>query len=171
MPEKVNSSEAAESARVPSVTKGPFSRLLGAAKAIQRELAFQLSQHGVAKSHYFYLRALLEKDGITITEISERVGIEPATVTAMVDRLTSIGLVERRRHASDRRKIRVFLTEKGALLREPLLAAIQTSRDVTMAGVSVADREVFFKTLDTIVGNVDKHLSDDKITPLRPGSP
>jgi MarR family transcriptional regulator, organic hydroperoxide resistance regulator len=149
------------------VKGGVFPRLRAASKAIQRELAFQLSEHGVAEPHYAYLRALLGKDGMTISEISERVGIEPATVTGMVDRLTSLGYVERVRHPSDRRKIQVFLTKKGELLREPLIAAMLATRDVTMAGVSETEHEIFFRTLDAIIRNVDEHLSENPHSSLR----
>jgi DNA-binding MarR family transcriptional regulator len=142
------------------VKRGPCSRVRAASKAIRRELAFQLSRHGIAEAHYSYLRALLDRDGMTITEISERLGIEPATVTGMVDRFTFLGLVKRERHPSDRRKIQVFLTPKGAQLREPLIEAIRATHAVIMTGLSEQDREGLMRMLDAIVSNVDQHLSE-----------
>lgn len=51
--------------------------------------------------------------GITVAEISETVQLSPATVSRIVERLTSSGMVARERNTTDRRKVCISLTETG----------------------------------------------------------
>lgn len=54
------------------------------------------------------------------SELGERLQMDSATVTGIIDRLEQGGFIERRLDSSDRRNRFVFLTEKGRLLEEPL---------------------------------------------------
>ncbi|HET58247.1 MAG TPA: MarR family transcriptional regulator [Deltaproteobacteria bacterium] len=59
------------------------------------------------------LNFLGQEDAVTSRELSERSGLDPATLTALLDRLVTSGLVERRPHPNDRRAVCVCLTLKG----------------------------------------------------------
>ncbi|HLG67300.1 MAG TPA: MarR family transcriptional regulator [Acidimicrobiales bacterium] len=62
------------------------------------------------------LRALMllgTADEVPAGELARRADLNPASVTAMLDQLEANGIVERRRHASDRRVCLVSLTDKG----------------------------------------------------------
>jgi DNA-binding MarR family transcriptional regulator len=52
-------------------------------------------------------------DGITVGTISQRRAIDAPTVTGIVKRLEQSGLVERRHDRTDRRVVKVYLTEEG----------------------------------------------------------
>src|SRR5215510_10922216 len=54
---------------------------------------------------------LWQSDGITQSELAEDICVQPATLTRSLDRLTQMGLVERRVDAQDQRVSRVYLTE------------------------------------------------------------
>lgn len=63
------------------------------------------------------LRALLfiaDQDGPQISRIAEHVGITPAAITGMIDRLAEQGLIDRKSTPGDRRGQSIFITEKGA---------------------------------------------------------
>ena len=73
------------------------------------------------------------------SELADRLGVEGATMVAMVDRLVKAGLVARRVSATDRRIKHVVLTESGvqlygtvkaeaAALRKELLAHIDPQK-------------------------------------------
>ncbi len=54
----------------------------------------------------------------TVSALAKHVGVTPPTMTHGVDRLERAGFVARRRHAEDRRIVRVVMTPRGqALLR------------------------------------------------------
>ncbi len=65
-----------------------------------------------------YLRELWEEDGLTQRELSERVGRQAATTVTALRLLRRSGLIKIVTAKEDRRKRRVFLTEKGRALNE-----------------------------------------------------
>ncbi len=138
---------------VPSAT-GPGYLIRTAHKAFSATLAGHLSARGVALNHYYYLRALFEEDGITPAELSERIRMERATVTAVLDTMERQGLVRRVRHQHDRRKIRIFLTPKGEQLREPVLGSIAHVNAAALAGIAPAEFARFQRTLGKLVTNL-----------------
>ena len=72
-------------------------------------------------------------------------------VTGVVDRLEAQGLIERRPDPQDRRMHRLFLTEKGSALREPLDAAMETLNAET-ARVAGSHAETLFPALRALGG-------------------
>lgn len=73
------------------------------------------------------LRALdvvAERGGVRVGELAERLGIDETTATRLVDRLQSLGLVERRPDEDDRRATLVGLTPPG----EQLVAEVALER-------------------------------------------
>jgi DNA-binding MarR family transcriptional regulator len=75
-----------------------------------------LSGHiGLTVPQLMCLKAIAETEAesVTVSQVSRRVSLSPATVSRIVDRLVRKGLVERQRGESDRRKVYVTLTVAG----------------------------------------------------------
>jgi len=70
---------------------------------------------------YLVMLALWEHTPRTLTELSELIQLEPATLSPLLKRLETTGYVERRRDPDNERALRVTLTESGAALREQAL--------------------------------------------------
>ena len=84
--------------------------------------------------------ALLQiDDGMSMRELSARLGGHASTATGIADRLAARGLVERREDAGDRRVKRVDLTPEGAATRGQLVACMESTR-TPFAGLSAAER-------------------------------
>lgn len=94
-----------------------------AMKKLERVLSAHLEQYGVSVPQSFVLFCLLEEDGSTLKEIGTRAQIDSSSMTVLVDKLESEGLVERRLDQQDRRAIRVYLTDKGRQLGLEVLNA------------------------------------------------
>lgn len=81
-----------------------------------------LRQVGMTLPQVVCLRAIEKLEsrgsGITVVEVSEAVHLSPPTVSRIIDRLSTSGLVVRQRSTTDRRKVCISLTAKG---RERLL--------------------------------------------------
>ena len=140
----------------------PFSTGLGYVvrhthKAFSRRLAAELARIGIAFKHYYYLRALLETNGLSQSEISERVGVDPTTVVSVVDTLERLSIVERRADASDRRISRIHLTPKGKLLRRPLRRAIEAVHLDAERGISADDLNCFRRVAAKMIENLDEN--------------
>jgi DNA-binding MarR family transcriptional regulator len=138
---------------VPSAT-GPGYLIRTAHKTFSSSLAELLAARGIALNHYYYLRALFEEDGITPAELSERIRMDRATVTAVLDTMERQGLVRRVPHRHDRRKVCIFLTPKGEELREPVLGSIAHVNATALTGIAPAEFARFQRTLSKLTANL-----------------
>jgi DNA-binding MarR family transcriptional regulator len=141
--------------RPPALDEQLCFALYGASMAVGRAYKPQLDALGITYPQYLVLSALWEVDGRNVGEIADRLSLEPSTVTPLVKRLVTAGLVTRERNPDDERQVLVRLTEEGQAMRdrtgclaETLLAAsgmsvealsrlardVRTLRDAVAAG-------------------------------------
>ena len=83
--------------------------------------ARELSPTGLRVQDAGLLRMLAARPGMTQIEIAETFGVLPSRLVVLIDGLEDRGLVSRQRDASDRRKVRVFLTAKGSDVAETVV--------------------------------------------------
>ncbi len=72
---------------------------------------------GLTHPQYLVMLALWERDGCSISDLGGALALEPATITPLLKRLQSAGLLERARSVEDERVVRVTLTDAGRELR------------------------------------------------------
>ena len=92
--------------------------LYATSMAVSRIYKPLLDRLGITYPQYLVLLALWEGDGRAINSIAARLGLESSTVTPLVKRLESAGLVTRARNPEDERQLQVRLTERGVGLQE-----------------------------------------------------
>jgi DNA-binding MarR family transcriptional regulator len=80
----------------------------------------ELSKLNLHVGQEMFLLRLWEQDGITLSEMAEGLCVQQATVTRMLGRIESAGLVTRLNDPDDQRVSRVYLTEKGGNLLQPV---------------------------------------------------
>lgn len=80
----------------------------------------RIAREGVSIGMWFVLRMLWDEDGMTQRELGERVGINGPTMVMALNSMERAGLVKRVHNQADRRKINVFLTERGRKLKSKL---------------------------------------------------
>ena len=71
---------------------------------------------------YLVFLVLWEADGLTVKALGDKLFLDSGTITPLVKRLESRGLVRRQRDDKDERLVRIFLTGAGRGLREKALA-------------------------------------------------
>lgn len=72
---------------------------------------------GLSRGQGFILFRLGHEDGLPQTELARQTMVRPATLTEILQRMESGGLVERRPDPADGRVSRVFLTPHGEAAR------------------------------------------------------
>jgi DNA-binding MarR family transcriptional regulator len=92
--------------------------LYSASMAIGRAYKPMLDALGLTYPQYLVLHALWEQDGRAVGAIAERLGLESSTITPLVKRLESAGLVTRARNPHDERQVQVRLTPRGREIRD-----------------------------------------------------
>ena len=73
---------------------------------------------GLTYTQYIVFLVLWEKDGISVTEIGERLMLDNGTLSPLLKKMEQAGFVERRRCRRDDRVVEITLTEKGRVLQE-----------------------------------------------------
>lgn len=77
-----------------------------------------LDQLGLTYPQYLAIIALWEEDQQTVKSLSEKLFLEPSTVTPMLKRLEAMGYIGRARDKADERNVIISLTGEGRALRE-----------------------------------------------------
>jgi DNA-binding MarR family transcriptional regulator len=125
-----------------------------ATRALLRALQMRLTEHSVSLGHWTFLRILWEKDGVTQRELSEQASVmEPTTFSALTA-MERLGYVTRRRLPGNRKKMFVFLTPKGRLLKSKLIPLAEEVNAIAVRGVKPADIAIARQMLLTIIGNL-----------------
>ncbi len=74
----------------------------------------QLNKHvGLTGPQLLVMQNIQERPGIMVREIADSINLSPATITNILDRLETRDLATRIRSTQDKRKVGVFLTDKG----------------------------------------------------------
>ena len=77
-----------------------------------------LRELGLTYPQYLVMLVLWERDGISVSEIGERLYLNSATLTPLLKRIEALGLISRRRADEDERQVIVSLSRAGRELRQ-----------------------------------------------------
>lgn len=105
---------------------------------------------------YIAMVTLWTEDGLTVGQIGERVLLETNTLTPLLKRLETAGLLRRVRDAADERQVRIFLTDKGRALRaeaESVPTAIGACLDRDLNSIADLTGELT-SVRDTLLGRI-----------------
>lgn len=89
-----------------------------AAHAFNRAYRPFLAELGLTYPQYLVMLVLWEQDGQSVKAIGDRLGLDSGTLTPLLKRLESNGLILRKRGREDERQVLVELSEAGHALRE-----------------------------------------------------
>ena len=73
---------------------------------------------GLTYPQYLVMLVLWEGDGITVSQLGERLALDSGTLTPLLKRLQTANLVQRLRDAADERRVLLQLTPAGRALRQ-----------------------------------------------------
>ncbi len=77
-----------------------------------------LDRIGLTYPQYLVMLVLWEQDGVTVSELGERLFLDSGTLTPLLKRLEAQGQIARLRDVQDERRVRITLTAEGRLLRD-----------------------------------------------------
>ena len=98
-----------------------------------------LTPLGLTHPQYLVMLALWERSPRTLTDVADALYLEPATLSPLLKRLESAGLLNRHRSTDDERALSIELTPTGEQLRSRALAVPGTI--VERLGVPVEQLE------------------------------
>jgi MarR family transcriptional regulator, organic hydroperoxide resistance regulator len=129
-----------------------------AGRLATRRTTNKLQAHGITAPQWVILAQLMEQDGQPLGELGSRALYDGPTMTGIVDRLETGGLVQRRRDSSDRRVINLYLTEQGRDLMVALPPIGRITDEEILQGLSREEADCFVGTLRRIIA---RHAGDE----------
>lgn len=120
------------------------------AYTLTTELTAELARLGLSpRTHQVLIAA--DTGEHTQTELLRTVGLDKTTMVVTVDELEAAGLAERVPSSSDRRARVVVVTQAGRRKLKEADAIIHAVHEDVLAVLPAADREVFMRSLITLV--------------------
>ena len=100
--------------------------LYAAAHRMTKSYRPMLERMGLTYPQYLVLLVLWEEEGLSVKEIGSRLFLDSGTLTPVLKRLESSGLLNRSRRQSDEREVEIALTDQGRSLRSEAVAVRQS---------------------------------------------
>lgn len=108
-----------------------------------------LEPMGLTHPQYLVLLALWERSPRSVSELAQELALDPGTLSPLLKRLESAGLVDRRRVPDNERTLAVTLTDEGRALRERAEAIPPAI--VERLGIPLADLEDLRGVLNRVI--------------------
>lgn len=105
------------------------------------------------------LYVLWQQDNIPIAELSKKTGLAKTTLTSMLDRMEQSRLLTRTYDKTDRRQIRISLTEQARSLSSEYDNVSQAMSEIYYAGFADEEIAAFENYLRRILKNLDERES------------
>jgi DNA-binding MarR family transcriptional regulator len=101
------------------------------------------------------LMRLYCQEGVPQSQLVEALGVEPPTVTRMLQRMEAAGLVERRPDPADARVSLVYLTEQGRQTELPVLRSWEQLEARFVAGLTDTEKALLRRLLMQVLNNLN----------------
>lgn len=122
---------------------------LGAAAAA--DFADRLRDVDLSPAQAGLLRAVRAAPGRTQSALADQLGMVPSTLVAMLDELERRGMLERRRHETDRRRHALHLSTAGEELFERLAVVARAHEQAWMEALAPAEQATLAALLQKLV--------------------
>lgn len=119
-------------------------------------LTRKFKPYDITPEQWGVLNRLWEKDGISQKEISEITIKDQTTLTRILDKLETKGLIKRQTSPDDRRSFLIFLTDAGRSIEDILVPIAYEALDDALQGLSEEEIKQLKVLLNKIFVNVDK---------------
>jgi DNA-binding MarR family transcriptional regulator len=127
-----------------------FFQLAKTSQCATRFWAGKINRFKITAVQGMIINFLFASDLITSSELGKRTMLDSATLTGILDRLESSGIVERKQHPDDRRAILVGLTHKGNKIAVELRTTVEKANKDFLAPLSTEQQNTLKDVLKTL---------------------
>jgi DNA-binding MarR family transcriptional regulator len=119
-------------------------------KVVRAAAEVAMQRHGLHLGQNHLLAVLWERDGRTPGEIAAAVNVTTPAVVKMAGRMADAGLISRLRDDRDNRLVRLWLTDAGRALREPVESERRLIEQQVTENLTETEREHLMSALAKI---------------------
>ncbi|MFZ5481465.1 MAG: MarR family winged helix-turn-helix transcriptional regulator [Myxococcota bacterium] len=131
-------------------TIGTLERLWAADHGLQALSKRMLGRIGVTGPQRFVVRVVGQEAGLTAGELARRLHLHPSTLTGILRRLVSQGLLQRLDDPRDQRRVRLRLTPRGAELDRVRHGTAEAAMRATLSKLSPEEAATFRNVLEQL---------------------
>ena len=111
-----------------------------------------LLPYGITPVQHLILEALWVEEGLTASEIGQRLVLDNATLSGILDRMSEKGWVLKATDDTDKRFIRIYLTDKAKKLKPSILAEREKSNEEILGRLTLEEKVLLKRLLKDIRG-------------------
>ncbi len=108
------------------------------------------------------LMSLWNEDGLKLIELGRRAGLEPSTMTGLIDRMERDDLVKRVPDPDDRRVLKIYLTDAGYAIEDTMARAVDRVMAQVLSGIGDDDISHLKDTLRKVLANIHEENFDEQ---------
>jgi len=127
--------------------------------AIARMYNQRAAKHDITMSIGFVLLNIDSVEGTPATKIAPLMGLEARSLTRMLKSMEEKGLIFRKADPSDKRSVRIYLTEEGKVKKEVSRVTVKAFNQAVMSTIPQDKINVFYE----VVENINKIIEQNKI--------
>jgi len=127
---------------------------------LDQALGKAIEHTGLSTSQCRALLFLLDHDNSTMSALSSGLAISLSAATGIVDRLIKKRLVERSRDETDRRVVRVRLSDTGSEVARTARAVMHQYTVTALHALNEQDQDRLMKLMETIARQIGEVLPD-----------
>ena len=121
---------------------------------MNRQLELDLRPLKVSFQHWRVLAVLAQKNGSSITDLSEYAVVPHSSLSRLLSRMEADGYVRRQTDGQDARTVRVYTTAVGEVMYRRILPMAVAVRERAMAGLSAAQKTSLLAALNHMLGSM-----------------
>jgi homoprotocatechuate degradation regulator HpaR len=124
--------------------------LLSVRERVRQPFQPVFRQFGITEQQWRILRQLYERHDMGVTQIADACLILAPSIVGIIPRMETMGLVERKTVATDRRRANISLTPKGREMVEQILPVLEVKYRELEETLGSGRMQTLFEVLDEV---------------------
>ena len=126
-----------------------------------------MQPYGLTRAQTYVLAHVMTQDGLTQTELANRMELGTVTLSGLIDRMEAKEWLKREPDPEDRRAKRIWLQPKGKAVRKTINKQANELNRISLKGLSEDKIDDLVEMLKLIKGNLSTEIERRSDRPVR----
>ena len=125
-------------------------QLASASQYLSGEFHNQVKASGIKVHVWRVLACVVDQPGLMLTSLSKLVLYEQSRLTKIIDQMVDDGLINKQPVAGDRRKMAIYVTDKGREIVRPLIASAKLHERKVLENLTESEQIMLKQVLNKL---------------------